>query len=221
MVDFRACLHYDARMTLLNTLHFTAAVLSCAAGGAALAQAAWLPQRAMTGMHGFEVQAREQRGSFTVHAIRVIERKSGKLVQEFAVEDAERDGEAGDLLQLVDANRDGHLDIAMQVATGGSSAMSMRHYYLFDPAGGAFAFHPGLSNLVNATFFENGTVVTSYNRTGFAGGETWRWRHGKLQRIAYGELAVSVNGRWETSKECKLPGARMRCITTRKRLAAQ
>lgn len=104
------------------------------------------------------------------------------------------------------------------MSEGGSSVVHTSSYYLFVPATGRFVHHPQLSELVNPVFARDGTIRTSYSRTGFAGGETWRFRGGRLQRIAHGEVTTSIDGRWETSRECRLVGGKMRCQRARRLL---
>lgn len=195
----------------------SAAALVLPFAGDAMADS-WLRQQALTSSYAFEVQVTRVDDLYQAKAIRVLDRRTGEPVQHMDVGENQIVGEAEKLITLVDANGDGHPDLAMPASEGGSSVVQMNDIYLFDPATRKFRYHKDLSALVNPVYEKDGSIQTSYSRTGFAGGETWRFRGSKLQRIAYGEVTTSVDGRLETSKECRLVRARMRCHMSRRPL---
>lgn len=101
-------------LLLALTLYGTSAMAS---------DARWLPQTAATATHAFQILASsEDDHRHAVDAVRVLDRQSGEVVQEIInIGGSGVWGTPGELLRVVDANADGHVDIALAYADGGAS----------------------------------------------------------------------------------------------------
>lgn len=180
----------------------------------------WIAQAPISADFAFDVRATGTDNNLVPQAIRVRDRASGNIIQEITVEEADATGnEADGLLALRDANGDGRLDLVLPVSEGGTGHILMANFYLFDAASGRFVLHRGLSDLPNVTIA--GTLIeTAFRTASTFGGETYRWRGKRLQKIGYGKLEYSSDGRRSTRTECRLAGTGMRCKTVTRRVAA-
>ena len=177
-------------------------IVCCTASASAdesMPQPAWYEQRVLTSDFAFSAYAtNEEQDRFSVQAIRIIDRKTGRVVQEIAgIDGMPGWGEAGRLVGVVDANFDGRPDITFQYADGGAGPNVTYHFYLFNPRSGRFEFDPVLSDLTQVGIGRDGTI-TSASRGGCCQhySATYRYFGGKLLVIAEEEEHYTADGKW-------------------------
>lgn len=162
-------------------------------------QPAWYDQRVQTSDFAFSAYATEEyEGKFSVQAIRIIDRKTGQVVQEIAgIDGMPGWGEAASLVRIVDANFDGRPDITFQYADGGAGPNSTYHFHLFDPRSGRFEFDPVLSDLTQVAIGSDGTI-TSASRGGCCQhySATYRYFGGKLRMVSEVDERYTSDGKW-------------------------
>lgn len=170
-------------------------------------QAIWHDQRALTADFSFSAQLETDGDErYAVQAIRIINRKSGTVFQEIRGIGAMGTwGKPNDMVRVVDANFDGHPDLAIPFADGGAGPNFSNNYYLFDPAAGAFRLNQELSDLPQPSINLDGTI-SSASRGGCCQhhAETYRFHQGKLQLVADWDEASTADGKWIVTTTGKL-----------------
>ena len=159
---------------------------------------AWVEQYARTADHTFLVKVVRYDDLHAPKAIQVIDRKTGVLVQEIADETGiEMARDPARFIKLVDANLDGHPDIALAVNNGGAGPNSMDNFYLFDPRLRRYALHEGLSELPQVRIDGKGTI-TSAARGSCCHHyyETYRFIGARMMPITSREEVISLDGKW-------------------------
>lgn len=157
----------------------------------------WVEQHAKTADFAFLVQLTPYGDLHASHAIRVVERLTGKVVQLIDKADGlEMSREPAKFLRTVDLDADGHPDIMLAVNDGGAGPNSMDNFYLFDPATGKFAFHAELSELPQVSVDRKG-IITSAARGSCCqhSSATYRLIRGKLTQMTSWEESLSPDGR--------------------------
>lgn len=198
----------------MKTLIRIGALLACLAVGT-LARAedgtasppAWHEQRALTADFAFSALATvEDEEWFTIQGLRIVSRKTGKVVQEIPIAGAEPvQRDADGLVRIVDANFDGRPDLVITIMEAGAGPNYFHQYYLFDPRQGQFVADADLSQLSAPAVHPDGTI-TSSSRGGCCQFEiaTYRYVHGKLALLEYSEEAMTADGKWIETRTRKL-----------------
>ncbi len=168
----------------------------------------WIKQRAGTPEFVFSVEydgAAENEGSSgTALAIRIISRRTGKTVQQIPLSDADPvDAPEDSRVAMVDANFDGHPDIAFYAIDGGAGPNDTRYFYLFDPRTGRFRLDDKLSSMTQVDVDPKRRVITSASRNGCCdhSSQTYRYIDGRLtlveswQEALRGDDVVTTTGR--------------------------
>ena len=180
----------------------------------------WVEQHAKTADFAFQVQLSQLDELHAAHAIRVLERRTGKLVQLIEHADGlELSRDPAGFLRALDVNGDGHPDLRLAVNDGGAGPNSMDNFYLFDPATGQFALDALLSDLSQVSVNPDGTV-TSAGRGGCCmhGTATYRFIGGRMVQVASRDETISPDGKWREISIGKLRGGKMRYTNSRRRL---
>jgi hypothetical protein len=183
------------------------------------AEKIWVEQHAKTADFAFLVQLTQYDELHAPHAIKVVERKTGTLVQLIDNADGiEMSREPANFLHAVDVNADGHPDLRLAVNNGGAGPNSMDNFYLFDPATRQFIFHAGLSDLSQVSIGPNGTI-TSSSRGGCChhGSETYRIIRGRLVQLSSRAESLAPDGKWITLSIGTLRAGKMRYTSSRRR----
>lgn len=177
-------------LLLALTLYGTSAMAS---------DARWFPQTAATATHAFQILAfSEDDHRHAVDAVRVLDRQSGEVVQEIInIGGSGVWGTPGELLRVVDANADGHADIALAYADGGASPNHADNFYLFEPRTLRYVLHEELSALTQVSINPEGTI-SSASRGGCCQhhAETYRFVDGQLILVADWDEAYTADGEW-------------------------
>ena len=207
----------------MKTVLLSAAFLCCTAPACAdesVPQPAWYDQRVLTSDHAFSAYAtNEDKDRFSLRAIRIIDRKTGKVVQQIDGIDAMPWwGGAGSLVGVVDANFDGRPDITFQYADGGAGPDSTYHFYLFNPRSGRFEFDPVLSDLTQVAIGRDGTI-TSASRGGCCQhySATYRYFGGKLLMVAEEDERYTADGNWIVTSTNRMVNGKWKTGTKRVR----
>lgn len=179
----------------------------------------WTEQLARTATHSFMVQLGSYRDEYTAKAIRVVDRKTGALVQEINDIDALGVRKSPPrFVTLVDANADRHPDIELSAGDGGAGPNNSEYFYLFDPKAGQYRFHAGLSELTQAGVAADG-AITSAARGGCChhAAQTHRFINGEFTLIKSWERSLTTDGKWMEVTTGVRKNGKMRYKTTRRR----
>ncbi len=184
-------------------------------------QPQWIEASAATADFRFRLafEPSEDDDTATLVAIEVRDASTGKrlqLIRDFSTEPV---AGASDLLQLVDANFDGWLDLQVPAWSGGAGPNDTRNFFLFDPASRRFVFDEALSALTQVSIDGASSTVTSASRGGCCSHsvETYRYIGNELELVGSEEESLSADGRyWLTTRGERLKGA-MRYRTSKRR----
>ena len=159
----------------------------------------WVTQRARTDRFRFRLGV--QRGDdpadpSVLTAIEVLDGATGQRVQVLRDFDSDTGDDGPGLLQLVDANFDGHPDMEVPGRSGGAGPNSTSNLFLFDPRRGGFVHDATLSALPQLSIDPQRRQVTSASRGGCCTHATQRYRYqnGALQLVESREEALSADG---------------------------
>lgn len=183
------------------------------------APAAWHPQRVITADFAFSVHATvDEDGRYAVDAIRIVDRRTGTVVQQIErIDGMAASGTPEELIFVVDANFDGRPDLSLPLGNGGAGPNATSNFYLFDPVSAQFVLHEALSELPQPGINPQGTI-----ESGSRGSccehyyQTYRFEHGRLKLIAESSDYYSPDGWLETTSR-KLVRGRWRTSTKRVR----
>lgn len=155
-------------------------------------------QHARTNRLGFSVTfARSGPEQINAMKLMVFDQTSGHLVQQLDLESASVWSEPADFVAVVDANFDGHADITVPFAEGGSGPNYTLTFYLFDPKSQMFVKHDGLSDLPQPTVHKNGTITSSSRGSCCQhSSETYRFIRGTLTLVADWDESYTTDGKW-------------------------
>ncbi len=180
--------------------------------------AIWVEQHARSADHAFIMQLTVFDEFHAAQAIKVIDRKSGAMVQTIdAIDGLEVQLEPARFLRIDDANADGHPDISVLVNNGGAGPNSVRNFYLFNPATRQFVFHEGLSELSQVTVHPNGTITSAGRGGGQHTASTYRFIRAKMVEVKRVDHTWSTDGRHVIVKTGTLRGEKMRFTSQRLR----
>lgn len=157
----------------------------------------WVKQKAGTKAYRFSVlTARGGWESVAPRALRIYDRRTGKLVQAFPdIDSMQPHARENELVQMVDANFDGHPDIRLAMDSGGAGPNNTANFYLYDPATGRFALDEKLSALTQVRINRDGTI-TSFGRGGCCVHAEERYRYiGNRLTMVFSEVTERGNGK--------------------------
>jgi len=161
------------------------------------ATAAWHPQRVITADFAFSVHATvDEDERYAVDAIRIVDRKTGAVVQEIEHVDAmAASGTPDELLFLVDADADSSPDLSLPISAGGMGPNVSTNIYLFSTHSGLFELHEQLSELDSPAIGQDGTIITRSRDSDFNYQyASYRLEHGKLKLIGESSESSAQNG---------------------------
>ncbi|SOZ34157.1 conserved hypothetical protein [Cupriavidus neocaledonicus] len=181
----------------------------------------WLAQRATTRDFRFRVGLvpgdSHTDGPRPV-AIEVLSRHSGDRLQ--VLRDFESDGAyvlAEEAIDVVDANFDGHPDIAIHGMSGGAGPNSTTNVFLYDPVRHRFSFSQELSELPQLWIDPKTRTVHSAQRGSCCShySEVYRYVRGKLTLVSSKD--EYANGEWVSITTGRLRNGKMYYRETRRR----
>lgn len=179
-------------------LFIAAALVSLSASGQesdADTTLVWVKQKASTKTYSFSVlTARGGWESIMPRALKIYDRRTRKLVQAFSDIDGMKPHVREDeLVQVVDANFDGHPDIQLAMNSGGVGPNNTANFYLYAPAVRRFVLDEKLSALTQVRIDKGGTII-SFGRSGCCVHGEERYRYiGKRLRLVFSEVRKSDN----------------------------
>lgn len=187
----------------------------------ALSPLAWVVQAATTPQSTFRAGVEQGEEGARLTAIEVLDARTGQrrqVLRDFEA-DPIGDGDGDALLQTVDANFDGHLDLLAPGMSGGAGPNSTSNVFLFDPASGAFVYAAALSALPQLSINAHDRTLTSASRGGCCShaAETYRYRDGALQQVGSWEETLSADGEYVETTRGSWRNGRMQYRTTRTR----
>lgn len=145
-----------------------------------------LTQHATTDRFRFEAGIQGEPNTRALTAIWIYDRQSGDVVQSLSGFDAEIESDdlAG-LIQLVDANFDGHPDLLAPGISGGAGPNYTRNVFLYDPQRQQFVRDQTLSELTQLHIDARRREIHSASRGSCCqhSADTYRYYHGKLQLV--------------------------------------
>lgn len=172
----------------------------------------WIKQREQAGEFRFSVLIdSDENQNVTPSGLRVYDRRSGKLLQEFLhLEGGMLHLRPDQIVRLIDANFDGAVDVSLAMDTGGAGPNNTSSFYLYNRREKRFAFAARLSELTQIQFNKDKTISSSF-RNGCCHHLESRYRYiqGRLTQIhsvdyrvvSDGEVAVTtgrlINGRMQ------------------------
>lgn len=171
---------------------------------------AWIPQRASTPAFRFEVRAQENRDKrYLPQAFRVIDRRTGEVVQEESVNSSASREDPRHLIDVVDANFDGMPDILLPNADGGAGPNYTLNFHLYDKRLRRFVYDAELSELSQPEIRRNRTIVSS-SRGGCCqhSSATYHFSKGELKLIAEWDQSLTPDGNWVVTTTRKLKAGR-------------
>lgn len=184
----------------------------------------WVPQRVKSAQFEFIVAVKQADDSWSPLALRVIERKSSKVLQTvYGLQGLDfAQGPAEDMLKLVDANFDGLPDIRMPRFSGGAGPNSTENIILFNPRTGLFEYDEQLSELPQLFIDAKHRNIVSSQRGSCCShmSETYRYIGGKLTMVADWNESLTTDGKWLETTVGKLVRGKMIYRTTRRKLPA-
>ena len=187
----------------------------------ALAPPAWVAQAAATPESRFRAGVAQDEDGARLTAIEVLDAHTGQRRQVLRDFEADPVGDDDALLQVVDANFDGHPDLLAPGMSGGAGPNSTFNVFLFDPASGAFVHDATLSALPQLSINAQDRTLTSASRGGCCShaSETYRYRDGALQQVGSWEETLSADGEYVETTRGTWRNGRMQYRTTRARAA--
>ena len=183
----------------------------------------WLAQRAATRDFRFRVGVVPGDSGTDAPqpvAIEVLSRHSGQRLQ--VLRDFESDGRyvlGEEAIDVVDANFDGHPDIAIHGVSGGAGPNSMTNVFLYDPVRRRFSFSRELSELTQLWIDPKTKTVHSAQRGSCCShySEVYRYVRGKLTLVFSKD--EYDNGEWVSTWTGRLRKGKMYYRETRRRSA--
>ncbi|RAS05023.1 XAC2610-related protein [Cupriavidus alkaliphilus] len=183
----------------------------------------WLAQRAATRDFRFRVgvvPGDSDTDAPQPVAIEVLSRHSGQRLQ--VLRDFESDGRyvlGDEAINVVDANFDGHPDIAIHGMSGGAGPNSMTNVFLYDPVRRRFSFSQELSELPQLWIDPKTQTVHSAQRGSCCShySEAYRYVRGKLT-LVFSKNEYD-NGEWVSTSTGRLRNGKMYYRETRRRSA--
>ena len=175
-------------------------------------QAIWYQQNALTARFAFSAQAsieEDEHDHYAVQAIKILDRKTGKVLQEIREIGAMGSwAKPNELVTIVDANFDGHPDFSILFSDGGAGPNFTNNYYLFNPKTSLFELNQQLSELPQPAVNPNGTISSASRGSCCEHhAETYRSHRGKLVLIADWDEASTSDGKWiETTSRTLVHG---------------
>jgi len=170
----------------------------------------WYPQRVTTADFGFSAEVdSDDNERYSVQAIRIIDRKTGDILQEIRdINGMDTWAQPNELISIVDANFDGHPDIVIPFADGGAGPNFTNYYYLFSPKSKRFEFNQQLSDLSQPSVNSDGTITSAYRSSCCQHhSETYRFHRGKLLLVADWDRVYTSDGKWiETTTRTLING---------------
>ncbi|MBB2920465.1 XAC2610-related protein [Cupriavidus alkaliphilus] len=153
-------------------------------------------------------------------AIEVLNRNSGHRLQ--VLRDFESDAryaQGEEAIEVLDANFDGHPDIAISGMSGGAGPNSTTNVFLYDPVRRRFNFSRDLSELTQLWIDRKTRTVHSAQRGGCCShySEVYRYVRGKLT-LVYSKNEYA-NGEWVSTTTGRLRNGKMHYRETRRRYA--
>ena len=168
----------------------------------------WYQQTAVTADYSFSalVITSDDNENSSVEAIKITNRKTGKLLQEIDdIGGFDVHRTPADMVSIIDANFDGRPDFEIPFSDGGAGPNNSSNYYLFDPATSRFKLSQELSELPQSSINPDKTI-TSASRGSCCQHEsaTYRYINDKLTLIADWEEIYDPNG-WlvETTRKLR------------------
>lgn len=188
----------------------------------ALATPVWKTQAAATAAFRFRVgmtPAEDVDGSVVPSVVEVLDAATMARVQVIRDFYADPVAADGDVLQLVDANFDGHPDIVLPGMNGGAGPNSVDNVFLFDPVSQRFVYDATLSSLPQLSIDPVAKTLTSSVRNSCCdhASETYRYRDGKLRLIESWSERLSPDGEYTLTTRGRLHNGRMKYSTVRHR----
>lgn len=185
----------------------------------AVSTLAWVAQAAATPGATFRAGVERDEDGARLTAIEVLDASTGQRRQVLRDFETDSVGDGDALLQVVDANFDGHPDLLAPGMSGGAGPNSTTTVFLFDPAIGAFVHDATLSALPQLSINAQDRSITSASRGGccWHASETYRYRDGTLQRVSRWEEALSADGAHVETTRGTWRNGRMQYHTTRTR----
>ncbi len=129
-----------------------------------------------------ETSESETPGHASIDRIKIYDNK-GRLIQMLKAPGSIVSEEV--MLEEVDANFDGFMDLEVFSHDGGAGPNNGNNYYLFDPKTGHFAYHKELSELTQTSISTADKTIYSGWRDGCCihGNETYKWVDGELTLV--------------------------------------
>lgn len=151
--------------------------------------------------------------------IRVLNRATGAVIQEIDIPDATATMRAPSALAwTVDANFDGHADLAVPFSDGGAGPNSTINFYLFNPRTGSYELDLELSELSQVSINDNKTITSASRGSCCQHAKgTYRYIRGKLTMVASWEESLTPDGKWLETSTGRLVGGKMRYSSKRRR----
>src|SRR5699024_9367948 len=150
----------------------------------------WVKQKQETPKYRFEVSgSKKERGygmySMTVNAIKVINKKTGKV--QILTHIGTPTDALDDVVQVQDCNFDGYPDFWIFAHDGGAGPNYGDDFYLYHPESGKFEYNEQLSNLTQVAVDTKMKTITSEFRDGCChhGGEAYTFKNGQLDTLSY------------------------------------
>lgn len=184
----------------------------------ALSPTRWVDQPAHTDRFRFRLgyeRSADEAAPSVLTAVEVVNAASGQRVQVLRDVDSDAGEEGSDVLQLVDANFDGHLDIELPGFSGGAGPNSTSNVFLFDPGRGVFVHDATLSALPQLSIDPQQRRIGSSSRGGCCShaSQYYRYQNGTLQLVESREEALSADGERVETTRGVLRAGRMRYRT--------
>lgn len=173
----------------------------------------WAQQQADDGHHTFRVayQPQMQSGLYSMEPedaepdleagiywqmVEVTSRKTGKVNYIFYDSQEPVKTDPKNLLDLVDINFDGHVDLRLFGGSGGAGPNSSSAYFLYDKASDQFNYHEEVSDLTQLEIDARSKTLHAAWRASCCehGWATYRWRRGELLKFAEGGDRYTQSG---------------------------
>lgn len=115
-------------------------------------------------------------------ALRVKDRHTGKIIQTLYDIESETRNEPSQVVSLVDANFDGHLDVVLPMQSGGAGPNYTNNVFLFNPKNQRFEWNEEISMLPQLSIDSKNKLIESGQRNGCCEHSMtkYRWRNGRL-----------------------------------------
>ncbi|MDN3708628.1 hypothetical protein QW060_16115 [Myroides ceti] len=143
----------------------------------------WIAQKEETPDYRLEIYAddADNESEGALYAIRIIDKKSGKIHQVIHPDFFESTIDGASTLNFIDVNFDGYPDIQTPIATMGS-VNYVRNYYVYNPKSHLFEFDALLSDLSQIEIDVKNQQIKSYSRggAGMYQSQIYQYVNGKL-----------------------------------------